>query len=81
MNARINGPWKENGADGPIDWTDFDEETVECVLSYFYVQDYSVPSSEPEQLSVYQSSEVTKGRPSMAVQVIAELANSVYSEN
>ncbi|GMG04758.1 unnamed protein product [Aspergillus oryzae] len=28
LNARINGPWKENGADGPIDWTDFDEETV-----------------------------------------------------
>ncbi|KAB8243617.1 hypothetical protein BDV35DRAFT_407355 [Aspergillus flavus] len=53
--------YKENGADGPIDWTDFDEETVECVLSYFYVQDYSVPSSEPEQPSVCQSSEVTNG--------------------
>ncbi|KAE8309788.1 hypothetical protein BDV41DRAFT_567103 [Aspergillus transmontanensis] len=53
--------YKENGGDGPIDWTDFDEETVECVLSYFYVQDYCVPSSEPEQPSVCQSSEVTKG--------------------
>lgn len=42
LSARVNGPWKGNGASEPIDWTDFDEQTVECVLSYLYTGDYSV---------------------------------------
>ncbi|KAE8397485.1 hypothetical protein BDV37DRAFT_276893 [Aspergillus pseudonomiae] len=47
LNARVSGPWMENGASGPIDWTDFDEQTIECVLSYFYTQDYFNISFEP----------------------------------
>ncbi|KAL3257019.1 hypothetical protein ABHI18_007133 [Aspergillus niger] len=47
LSARIDGPWKQNGADSPIDWSDFDEQTVECVLSYLYTQDYYVPQLEP----------------------------------
>ncbi|GJP96225.1 oxidoreductase family, NAD-binding Rossmann fold protein [Aspergillus niger] len=46
LSARIDGPWKQNGADSPIDWSDFDEQTVECVLSYLYTQDYYVPQLE-----------------------------------
>lgn len=42
LKARIDGPWKTNGASGIIDWTDFDEDTIECALSYLYVEDYSV---------------------------------------
>ncbi|OJJ78080.1 hypothetical protein ASPBRDRAFT_50878 [Aspergillus brasiliensis CBS 101740] len=45
LKARIDGPWKQNGADSPIDWSDFDEQTVECVLSYLYTQDYYVRQS------------------------------------
>ncbi|KAK6828808.1 hypothetical protein RU639_003312 [Aspergillus parasiticus] len=77
LNARVNGPWKENGGDGPIDWTDFDEETVECVLSYFYVQDYCVPSSEPEQPSLCESGDVTKAR----IEPISLKAGSVPADD
>ncbi|GKZ32509.1 hypothetical protein AbraIFM66950_001978 [Aspergillus brasiliensis] len=45
LKARIDGPWKQNGDDSPIDWSDFDEQTVECVLSYLYTQDYYVRQS------------------------------------
>ncbi|KAE8387265.1 hypothetical protein BDV23DRAFT_186525 [Aspergillus alliaceus] len=57
LNARINGPWRENGANEPIDWTDFDERTVECVLSYLYTQDYHVPSSESEPNSICENAD------------------------
>lgn len=39
LNARVSERWKDTG-DGMIDWTDFDERTVECVLSYLYTGDY-----------------------------------------
>ncbi|PYH99209.1 hypothetical protein BO71DRAFT_405533 [Aspergillus ellipticus CBS 707.79] len=45
LNARINGPWREHGNSEPIDWSDFDEPTVECVLSYLYTSDYYVPGA------------------------------------
>jgi hypothetical protein len=40
LEARINGPWRTNGANGAIDWTEFDDDTVECVLSFLYIEDY-----------------------------------------
>lgn len=42
LNARMSKPWNNGGENRPIDWTDFDEQTVECVLSYLYTQDYYV---------------------------------------
>ncbi|KAJ6116212.1 hypothetical protein N7523_005893 [Penicillium sp. IBT 18751x] len=42
LEARINGPWTTNGPSGAIDWAEFDENTVECALSYLYVGDYDV---------------------------------------
>ncbi|GLB09929.1 hypothetical protein AtubIFM57258_005861 [Aspergillus tubingensis] len=46
LSARIEGPWRQHGDESPIDWSDFDEQTVECVLSYLYTQDYYVPQLE-----------------------------------
>ncbi|PWY82688.1 hypothetical protein BO83DRAFT_414210 [Aspergillus eucalypticola CBS 122712] len=46
LSAQIEGPWRQHGDESPIDWSDFDEQTVECVLSYLYTQDYYVPQLE-----------------------------------
>ncbi|KAJ9194415.1 hypothetical protein DTO164E3_7300 [Paecilomyces variotii] len=43
LNARMTGGWRNNDADKPLDWTNFDEVTIECVISYLYVKDYYVP--------------------------------------
>ncbi|KAK4933936.1 hypothetical protein LTR66_015810, partial [Elasticomyces elasticus] len=42
LKARVNEQWIKNGTSGAIDWTEFDEETVECALSYLYIEDYDV---------------------------------------
>lgn len=42
MKARVNDQWIKNGTSAAIDWTEFDEETVECALSYLYIEDYQV---------------------------------------
>lgn len=41
-DVRMSGHWKETG-DNAIDWTDFDRQTIECVLHYLYTGDYYVP--------------------------------------
>ncbi|KAL3470006.1 hypothetical protein BJX99DRAFT_264606 [Aspergillus californicus] len=46
LNARMHGPWRVSD-DGYMDWTDFDEDTVECVLEYLYTKDYHMPVSTP----------------------------------
>ena len=46
----MSGSWKDT-ADGAIDWTDFDEQTIECVLHYLYTGDYHIPSSEAGALA------------------------------
>ncbi|KAJ5348625.1 uncharacterized protein N7506_001878 [Penicillium brevicompactum] len=42
LKARVNDQWIKNGTSGAIDWTEFDEETVKCALSYLYIEDYDV---------------------------------------
>lgn len=42
MKACVSDQWIKNGTSGAIDWTEFDEETVECPLSYLYIEDYDV---------------------------------------
>ncbi|KAJ5335659.1 uncharacterized protein N7506_005595 [Penicillium brevicompactum] len=42
LKARVSDQWIKNGTSGAIDWTEFDEETVECALSYLYIEDYDV---------------------------------------
>ncbi|KAF4767080.1 hypothetical protein HAV15_009106 [Penicillium sp. str.  len=42
LKTRVNDQWIKNGTSGAIDWTEFDEDTVECVLSYLYIEDYDV---------------------------------------
>ncbi|PYH76424.1 hypothetical protein BO82DRAFT_321852 [Aspergillus uvarum CBS 121591] len=54
LNARINGPWREHGNSEPIDWSDFDEPTVECVLSYLYTSDYYVPGAVYDEQEKYR---------------------------
>lgn len=44
----MSGSWKDTG-EGAIDWTDFDERIVECVLNYLYTGDYHVPLPEAEE--------------------------------
>ncbi|KAE8406231.1 hypothetical protein BDV37DRAFT_270132 [Aspergillus pseudonomiae] len=73
LNARVSGPWKENGAGGPFDWTDFDEQTIECVLSYLYTQDYCVPDSASDQHGIYLNTDDTKVNTSVEpISVVAE---------
>lgn len=40
-DVRMSGYWKDTG-EGAIDWTDFDRQTIECVLQYLYTGDYHV---------------------------------------
>ncbi|KAL1854993.1 hypothetical protein Plec18170_004405 [Paecilomyces lecythidis] len=47
LNARMTGAWRNND-DKPLDWRNFDEITVECVISYLYTEDYYVPTQSPE---------------------------------
>lgn len=42
LKARVTDRWIKDESSGPIDWTDFDEDTVECALSYLYIEDYDV---------------------------------------
>ncbi|CAG8072832.1 unnamed protein product, partial [Penicillium nalgiovense] len=42
LKARANDQWIKNGTSGTIDWTEFDEETIECALSFLYIEDYDV---------------------------------------
>ncbi|KAJ5383742.1 hypothetical protein N7517_001653 [Penicillium concentricum] len=44
--ARLTGPWNPAGQE-TLDWTDFDEETIDCVLKFCYFQDYNVPWKVP----------------------------------
>jgi hypothetical protein len=46
-DVRMSGPWKSTGDDA-INWTDFDSQTIECVLHYLYTGDYHVPKSVEE---------------------------------
>ncbi|KAF2752445.1 hypothetical protein EJ05DRAFT_515642 [Pseudovirgaria hyperparasitica] len=39
MDVRLNGSWKQDGEEY-LDWTDFDLDTVQCVLNYLYTGDY-----------------------------------------
>lgn len=40
LKARMGDSW--SNSETTLDWTDFDEQTVACVLSYLYTQDYYV---------------------------------------
>lgn len=42
LTARVTGPWSNIGQQ-TLDWTDFDEETLECVLKFCYGRQYDVP--------------------------------------
>lgn len=53
LEARMTWRWKINNEYKPLDWSDFDEQTVECVLSYFYTRDYYVPGSTPGSAPSY----------------------------
>lgn len=45
----MSGWWKDVG-EGAIDWTDFDEQTIKCVLHYLYTGDYHVHVSGGEKV-------------------------------
>lgn len=54
LEARVSSRWNENGSNEAIDWSNFDEETVGCVLRYLNYEDYEVSSpmneeEEPEE--------------------------------
>ncbi|CAG8235249.1 unnamed protein product [Penicillium salamii] len=52
LKARVKDGWSNNETNKLLDWTDFDVETVKCVLSYLYTGDYHVacPPYPDEQL-------------------------------
>ena len=73
LRAWVNGPWKENGASGPIDWTDFDEQTVECVLRYLYTGDYCAGgplSGQEKVIKLSGNRDDNEGRTNMAAILI-----------
>jgi hypothetical protein len=45
--SRLEGSWKHDDRD--IDWTEFDDLTIRCVLSFIYSGDYKL---EPRKSSV-----------------------------
>ena len=51
LYARIHGPWKDTGNE-IIDLTEFEEQTIECAMSFFYTRDYYpfqvTSNSDPE---------------------------------
>ncbi|CAG8366068.1 unnamed protein product [Penicillium salamii] len=42
LKARVKDEWSNNETNKVLDWTDFDVETVKCILSYLYTGDYHV---------------------------------------
>jgi hypothetical protein len=60
LNARATGPWQECG-EGEIDWTDFDEQTISCVLQYLYTQEYNA-SQAVQLLEKKFQSDAAKGQ-------------------
>lgn len=42
LEPSVKEVWKSSG-DGAIDWTDFDHQTVEQVLTFLYTGDYHIP--------------------------------------
>ncbi|KAJ5959511.1 uncharacterized protein N7479_006661 [Penicillium vulpinum] len=42
LTARVTGSWKTAGQE-TLDWSDFDEETMNCVLKFCYTREYNVP--------------------------------------
>ncbi|KAJ6145637.1 hypothetical protein N7470_009532 [Penicillium chermesinum] len=57
LHAQIHGSWKDTFAK-TLDWSDFDEQTIECVLQFLYTGDYDTlrAASEPngEQQTTFQ---------------------------
>ncbi|KAL4864233.1 hypothetical protein BDV12DRAFT_201340 [Aspergillus spectabilis] len=60
LNARVTGPWREC-REGEIDWTDFDEQTISCVLQFLYTQGYSA-SQSVQLLEKKSQSDAGKGQ-------------------
>lgn len=49
LEARLAGSWKSD--ERPIDWTDFDHQTIICALDYFHTGHY-----DPEQAATRSGS-------------------------
>ncbi|KAJ5626758.1 hypothetical protein N7528_004185 [Penicillium herquei] len=51
LQARVHERWMKDEVNKVIDWTDFDEETIQCVLNYLYTGTYHVPRQDavPEE--------------------------------
>jgi hypothetical protein len=54
LAVRISGAWKDS-SDKTLDWSDFDEETINCVLSYQYSGTYDLPGSSKDKEPTSQS--------------------------
>ncbi|RAK98723.1 uncharacterized protein BO80DRAFT_503765 [Aspergillus ibericus CBS 121593] len=67
LHARVTGPWMNCG-DGEIDWTDFDEQTIDCVLNFLYTGDYQAgritqrPGEQSQQRATEESEEIEKDK-------------------
>lgn len=44
-HRRLTGAWKDNSSD--IDWREFDDATIKCVMSYLYTESYDIWPSKP----------------------------------
>ncbi|KAJ5716432.1 hypothetical protein N7493_008343 [Penicillium malachiteum] len=42
LQARVQERWMKSDVNKVIDWTDFDEDTIQCVLNYLYTGTYDV---------------------------------------
>jgi hypothetical protein len=69
----MSGPWKSTGDDA-INWTDFDSQTIECVLHYLYTGDYHVPKSVEEMpTSNREAEEICLEQPEGAIRTEEQL--------
>ncbi|KAJ6007619.1 hypothetical protein N7540_011595 [Penicillium herquei] len=53
LRARVQERWMDSDANKVIDWTEFDEDTIHCVLNYLYTGTYDalrqVPATEQKK--------------------------------
>ncbi|KAJ5164314.1 uncharacterized protein N7500_006144 [Penicillium coprophilum] len=45
LTARVTAPWKNAGKE-ELDWSDFDEETIDCVLMFCYAEHCRAPGQK-----------------------------------
>jgi hypothetical protein len=80
LAARVSEPWKNSGQ-GVIDWTDFDERTIDCVLRFCYGGVYDVPGQPPPRSTKRTSAEIQSSQDALLEQSLPDIVFSQEISN